>query len=664
VAQLFRFYPLREAPFYEPLDTEAQGASGAWPTSYEEAIPLSKKAKAWVNLVKRQMGLGVTDGAVKEWFGKFDTSTKSGIMKILNSAASILGNVRFSYPGHSCIEPSVGYVFPKGKKCVGSLIAKECRVDATGKPIIYLCPPWRAISSSTWMMKQKIEIITAWSLYHKPALTENFCTDRTSCAALATTDTAKAMKSNANHKFFIASVADSAYSETYRCSLGSRSLTAFRDRDGDCKCGVGSTCTKGGAACPYSKGMSYTYFSGSCTNCKCSVSTTSRCSASAVSSYPDSDGDCKCPGGKVCYTAGSKYCRSSFSLQTHTYFSSTCSSCHCVKESLLTQGLAETSDTFSYEDSTAILTKAAKWVQLTKDRLDETATTKAVKEWFGKDDKQTRAEMRDVLDTVSATMKNVRFEYPGHQCVEPDLGYVYPHGITCSGSLVGKKCQDDADGKKIIFLCPPWRMIGTMTEHIEIVAKWSLSHLPAERVKVCDSRSACAALATTNTTGAIKSVDNFLLFIEAVADPTLSESFRCPTSAGPLEPFSDSKKDCKCPAATTCQKGDLPCPTSFGHSHSQFAASCSDCKCIANDRENDGDRSQPLVVPPSPASDSEMSSIGMKLVYVSGAVVAFLLVAGAAIYLYRERCRKKTRRIAADMEFQEAFQTQQAPVRV
>jgi len=472
------------------------------------------------------------------------------------------------------------------------------------------------------------------------------------------------MKSNANHKYYIAAVADSAYSETYRCSLSSKSMSPFMDKDGDCKCGAGSTCTKGGGACPFSKGYGYTWFSGSCATCKCSVSTTARCPASAVSSYPDSDGDCKCPGGKVCYTAGSRYCRSSFSLQTHTYFSSTCSNCRCVADLNSMNTLAETGDKFSYEDSAAILTKAAKWVQLTKDRLDETATAKAVKEWFGKDDKQTRAEMRNVLDTVSATMKNVRFEYPGHQCVEPDLGYVFPHGLTCSGSLVGKKCQVDEAGKKIIFLCPPWRMIGTMTEHIEIVAKWSLSHLPAERVKVCDTRSKCAALATTNTSGAIKSVDNFLLFIEAVADPTLSESFRCPTSAGPLEPFSDSMKDCKCPASTTCQKGDLPCPTSFGHSHSQFAASCTDCKCISNDLDSDGDHSQPLIVPPSPASDSQVSASGISFVYISGAVVAFLLVAGAALYLYRERCRKKTNRIATDMEFVEAFQTQQTPVRV
>jgi len=154
VAQLFRFYPLREAPFSYPLDTESQGTTG-WSTSYEEAIPLSLKAKAWVNLVRRNIGLGVTDGALKEWFGKFDTSTKAQVTQILNYAGSILGNVRFSYPGHSCIEPSVGYVFPRGIKCVGSLIAKQCRVDATGKPVIYLCPPWRAISSSTWMMKQK-----------------------------------------------------------------------------------------------------------------------------------------------------------------------------------------------------------------------------------------------------------------------------------------------------------------------------------------------------------------------------------------------------------------------------------------------------------------------------------------------------------------------------
>jgi len=216
-------------------------------------------------------------------------------------------------------------------------------------------------------------------------------------------------------------------------------------------------------------------------------------------------------------------------------------------------------------------------------------------------------------------------------------------------------------------LCPPWEVIGTMKQKIEKVLEWSLLHAPALREKVCSNRSACAALATSNFTGAIKSDSNFLFFITAVADPTYAESYRCPTSAGPLLPFSDNAFQCKCPAGTTCQKGDLPCPTSYGHSHSEFSQSCTECKCISNDRDV-GERVWPLVIPTAPhdaASDTQSRFSGTVLLQISGAIIALLLTSFSAVYCYRERCRNKTRRIATDMEFQEAFQTQQTlPVRV
>merc|ERR550525_1017102 len=123
-------------------------------------------------------------------------------------------------------------------------------------------------------------------------------------------------------------------------SCPSFAVSSTPDSDGDCKCPDSSTCADGSSGCRYSgSSRSTRYFSSSCTSCRCKTGasqtrapTRGDCHSSAVSSRPDNDGDCKCASNQPCHQGGSSGCRYSGGSSSTTYFSSTCSNCRCQRQ--------------------------------------------------------------------------------------------------------------------------------------------------------------------------------------------------------------------------------------------------------------------------------------------------------------------------------------------
>lgn len=154
---------------------------------------------------------------------------------------------------------------------------------------------------------------------------------RGQCAALAAFDSERALQNPANFAYLIVALSDSSYAEKQRCKSLSRAMKPYGDSDGDCRCAEGSVCYTGSSrTCQNSRGgWDSHFFLPSCPNCKCTVSPKSRCHASAVDPRPDSDGDCRCPDDTACYTYDSRGCRSSLSEHSTEYFLATCATCQC-----------------------------------------------------------------------------------------------------------------------------------------------------------------------------------------------------------------------------------------------------------------------------------------------------------------------------------------------
>jgi len=85
--------------------------------------------------------------------------------------------------------------------------------------------------------------------------------------------------------------------------------------------------------------------------------------------------------------------------------------------------------------------KAQAYVALALRNMGKGAVPHVMKQWFGDNEKETRAEVRRVLNSISDVLSNVDYQYPGRDCEGDDYAYVYPEMVI--GDLYAKTISTD-----------------------------------------------------------------------------------------------------------------------------------------------------------------------------------------------------------------------------
>lgn len=281
VANLFRVYPARKP------STDAEDGNSLMEAS-GHAFPIGKarvhaqkeaEAKAYMGVVIRAFNAKRTSSQMTKWFGRSaysSPSTRREVLRVLNSVDHMISNIEPMYPGPKCSERTYAYVYPKAYTCSrSSEMSRRACTKLGRKFVFYLCPLYLA------RPREMIETLVHEGSHHATSYTDDVkfnggtAYGRSTCMALARTDSAKAIKNADNFCYYIQDVATQVsdtsgggrtLSTTSRCGDG-----RYADSDGDCKCSVLKTCYENGhRGCTSSMGRrSIMYYALSCSSCKC-----------------------------------------------------------------------------------------------------------------------------------------------------------------------------------------------------------------------------------------------------------------------------------------------------------------------------------------------------------------------------------------------------------
>jgi hypothetical protein len=196
LAHFFRIYPalLVDVSITDPSSAEVGVAN-------QEALQrVNQKAVAFISTALRKFNAKQTGSMEVRWFGRNDSTTRTAVLKILNSNRAMQSNVQIVYPGRECDKNTYAYVYPKAPRCSSSS-QYPCARNNKGQFVFYIC---RLVLDSRESVQ--IETMTHEGSHHSVAFTDDLAYGRSTCQNLAKSSSARAVRNADNFCYFVQDV--------------------------------------------------------------------------------------------------------------------------------------------------------------------------------------------------------------------------------------------------------------------------------------------------------------------------------------------------------------------------------------------------------------------------------------------------------------------------